>query len=211
MQFIKPTLPLPMIRTLQILGLSAAACFALGSAPVTASAQSSDATTKVSGDFKFSDGDKGTFVRTITETTTGSTETTVFTRRSDDATSTDTRTVTKNTDDTRTVTVSTQDFGVTTAFTSTRVVTPEKHGDAYGTGSYTDASGVTGTFTTLESSLGNISSVDATYTSAAGAITTELRLTDDELRLREHKIVTRNPDGTVTAEVRSLFVTHFGK
>ncbi len=210
MQPIKPTLPSPMIRTLQILGLSAAACFALGFTPINASAQTSDGTSKVSGDFKFSDGDKGTFVRTITETTTGSTETTVFTRRSDDATSTDSRTDTKNTDGTRTVTVSAQDFGATTAFTSTRVVTPEKHGDASGTGTFTDATGVSGTFTTLESSLGNISTVDATYTSAAG-VTTELRLTDDELRLREHKIVTRAPDGTVTAEVRSIFVTHFGK
>ena len=210
MLFTKPTLTIPMIRTLQILGLGAAACFALGFAPLGASAQSTDPTTTVRGDFKFSDGDKGTFVRTVTATATGSTETTVFTRRSDNATSTDTRTDTKNSDGTRTVTVSVQDFGATTAFTSTRVVTPEKHGDAYGTGTYTDATGVSGTFTTLESSLGNISSVDATYTSAAG-VTTELRLTDDELRLREHKIVTRNPDGTVTAEVRSIFITNFGK
>ena len=210
MQTTYPTLPTPMTRTLQSLGLAAAACFAFGFAPISARAQTSDATSKVSGDFKFTDGDKGTFVRTTTETATGSTETTVFTRRSDGATSTDTRTITKNTDGTRTVTVSDQDFGATTAFTSSRVVTPEKHGDASGTGTFTDASGVSGTFTTLESSLGNISTVDATYTSAAG-VTTELRLTDDELRLREHKIVTRNPDGTVTAEVRSLFITHFGK
>ena len=186
MQLTKSILPLPMTRTLQMLGLAAATYLTLGFAPVSASAQSSDATTTVRGDFKFTDGDKGTFVRTITETATGSSETTVFTRRSDDATSTDTSTSTKNSDGTRTVTVSTQDFGATTAFTSTRVVTPEKHGDAFGTGTFTYASGISGTFTTLESGLGNISTVDATYTSAAG-VTTELRLTDDELRLRESK------------------------
>ena len=199
-----------MTRTIQTLGLAAAACVALGFAPVNASAQTTSTTTTVRGDFKSTDGDKGTFVRTVSEATTGTTEMTVFTRHSDQATSTNTTTTVKNADGTRTVTYSHNDFGATAEYTSTKTVTPEKKGDAYGVGTYTDATGISGTFTTLESNLGNISTVDGTYVSASGT-TNELRLNDDELRLREHKTVTRGPDGTVTAVVLSLFITDFGK
>ena len=195
-----------LLRPLFALTLAATAFAALSLAPANVSAQSDTDTRR--GIFKDTDGNKGTFVTTITKTDTGSTEQTVFTRKSDQATSTDTTTSVKNADGTRTVNYSHNDFGTTAQYVSTKTVTPEKHGDAYATGTFTNAAGVSGTFTTLESNVGNVETVSATYTTANGT-TTDLRLKDSELRFTAVKTVALAPDGTVTANVNTRYITHY--
>lgn len=201
----KITLPATLLRPFSAFALTIAAFTALSLAPTDASAQS-DITT-IRGDFKDSNGNKGTYVATITKDGTSTTEQVVFTRKSDQATSTDTTTTVKNTDGSRTVNFSHNNFGATAQFTSAKTVTPEKHGQAYGTGTYTTAEGVSGTVTTLESGIGGTTAVNSTRASANGT-TIELRLRESGLGFTADKIITLNPDGTVSAAINTRFITH---
>ena len=193
-------------RLSSILSVAALACLGFAIAPTSVSAQTS-ATKTITGKFKFKDGNKGTYVTTITKSDTGETEVTVLTRSSDKATSTDTTVTTDNTDGSKLVNYSHNDFGVTAQYTSMKTVTPEKHGEAYGTGTYTTADGVSGVLSTLETSIGKIVAVNATYTTATG-VTRDLRLQDSELGFTADKIITIQPDGSVTTGLHTRYITH---
>ena len=197
----------PITRIVSTLALAATACATFGLAPMTASAQSTDGTTTIDGDFKFSDQSKGTFVETITISGAVSTDVTIYTRKSDNATSTDNKTTTTNADGSRLVTFSHNDFGATAQFTSSKTVTPEKHGEAFGNGTFTNADGTSGVFTTLETRVTGVEAISATYTTSTG-VTQDLHVTERELRFTGVKAISLNPNGTVTTEVHSLFVTH---
>ena len=200
---------IPLIRTharlASILAMTALAFVGCALAPVNASAQTTGTKT-ITGKFKFKDGNKGSYVTTITKSDTGTTEQTVYTRSSDKATSTDTTVTTDNTDGTKLVVYSHNDFGATAQFTSTKTVTPEKFGEAYSTGTYTTADGVSGVLNTLESSIDQIDAVNAIYTTATG-VTRDLRLKDSELGFTADKIITIQPDGTVTTALHTRFIT----
>lgn len=195
-------------RPTGILALSALAFVGCVLSPLSASAQTTTTPTKtITGRFKFKDGNKGTFVTTTTKSDTGDTELTVYTRSSDQDTSTDTTVTTDNADGTKLVTYSHNDFGATAQFTSTKTVTPEKYGEAYSTGTYTTADGISGVLSTLETSIGNIVAVNATYTTATG-VSRDLRLKDSELGFTAEKIITIQPDSTVTVGLHERIITH---
>lgn len=193
-------------RPLFALALAATACVGFAFAPASASAQTTTTKTII-GAFKFNDGNKGTYVTTITKTDTADTEVTVFTRVSDKATSTDTTVTTDNSDGTKLVTYSHNDFGATALYTSSKTVTPEKHGEAYGTGTFTNAAGVSGSLATLETKIGNINAASETYTTSTG-ISSDLHLKDSELGFTADKTIARAADGTVSTSIHTRFIAH---
>ena len=174
-------------------------------APTLASAQTTTET--ITGDFKSTDGNSGTYVNTITTDGATKTERIVFTRTSDGAISTDSRTAVKNSDHTRSVTYSHTDFGATAAFTSQKVVTREKHGQFIGKGTYTTATGDTGTLSTLESQAGSDNVVSEIDNSPTTGITQTLRLHEDVIGFHVVKTLSLAPDGTLTTVVNTRFVT----
>ncbi len=201
-----------MKRSLVILPALAflAAGFAL--APASASAQAATVTYPVihthSGNFKSTDGDSGTFVNTITDTSaTTKTDVVVFTRSSDNATKTDTTTTTLNADRSRTIAHSSVDYGATAPFTSNRTITREKHGQFVGTGTYTTASGDSGTLTTLETKAETVNVVSAVYNSATTGITNDLRLEDDGFGFVTVKRLSLDPSGKLTEVVTTRYIT----
>ena len=186
----------------------AAATFAFGLF-LTAGTLSAQTTKTIKGDFKSSDGNKGTFVRTVVTNGATTTDTTVFTRKSDEATRTDVETRTANTDGTHAVTVSHLDFGATAAYTAQKTVSNEKHGEFVGKGTYTTPTGDTGTLSTLESANGPINVVSATHTSATTGVAQFLDLDDDEFAFSASKHIELAPDGTVTAVLTTKYITGF--
>ncbi len=197
-----------LLRPLSALALVAAAFAALSVAPVSASAQ--DTTKTITGHFKDSDGNKGKYVTTITTNGTTTTEQTIRTRRSDGDTSTDTSTRVENTDGTKTDTYSHNDFGTTAQYVSTKTVTPEKLNEEYATGTFTNAAGVSGTLTSLRSTIGNVDTLSTTRTSSQGT-STELRLKDSELGYTADKFITLNTDGTITTALDTHIIGHVEK
>ncbi len=167
-------------------------------------------TTKtVKGDFRSSDGNSGTYVATIAVNGEVTTETVVYTRSSDQETSTDITTTTKDpADKSRTISYSHTDYGSTAEFTSNKTIAKVKGGFS-GSGTYTTAAGTTGTLTSLESSASGVSAKTTTYTSSAGKVTTNLRLEEDALDLGivAIKVLALNPDGTTTATVTTRYIT----
>lgn len=165
-----------------------------------------------SGVFQNSNGESGTFVETVTLNSADSkSDVTVFTRKSDQATRTETRDLTKNDDGTRTVDYRDTEYGSTAAFSSHKVLTREKDGQFSGAGTYTTADGTTGTLTTLESKAETVDAVSAVYRTSAGAISNDLRLEDSEPSFRVVKTVHLAADGTVTTLVHTRYVTGHGK
>lgn len=161
-----------------------------------------------SGVYKNSNGEGGTFVETVTKNSADSTsDVIVYTRGSDQATSTDTRNVTKNGDGTKTVDYRSTQFGSTAAFASHKTITREKNGQFVGTGTYTTADGTTGTLTTLESQAETVNVVSAVYRSTDDAITNDLRLEDSEPLFHVVKTIHLGPDGKATTLVHTRYVT----
>ena len=183
----------------------ASATFAVGLF-LTAAASAQSIKT-IDGDFKSSDGSQGTFVRTISTTGETTTTTTVFTRNSDKETSTNVDARTKNTDGTVAVSYSHTDFGATAAYKSQKTITREKHGQFVGKGTYTTATGDTGTLSILESKGGPVDVTSNLHVSATTGTTQVLDLDDEEFGFNVNKHITLNPDGTVTTVVTTRYFT----
>ena len=183
----------------------AAATFAAGM--FLTAAASAQTTRTVSGDFKSSDGNSGTFVRTIVNSGATLTDTTVFTRNSDKETSTDVDSRTKNTDGTIAVTYSHTDFGATAAYTAQKTVTKEKNGQFVAKGTYTTATGDSGTLSILESKTGPVDVTSNLHVSPTTGTTQVLDLEEDEFGFNIDKHITLAPDGTVTTVVTTRYFT----
>ena len=194
------------LRPLSFLVLAATACAGFALTSSHAWAQTDTTTKTITGDFRFTDGNKGTYVRTITTTATTESDVTVFTRASDQATSTDTTDTTENSDGTRLVQYSHNDFGATAQYTASKTVTPQKHGEASGTGTYTTAAGVSGSLTTLETKIGRIIAADETFTDATGT-TRDLHLKDSEAGFTLDKIITMAADGSISTSIHTRYIT----
>ena len=142
-----------------------------------------------SGSFRLSDGTVGTYVDTLTVADNVSTDKVVYTATSASGTSTVTTVTTLNTDGSRLVVYTDLGFGATVPFTSTTTfaacVTASAstggHGNmtagSIGTGTYTAADGTAGTLVSLLTRDGQDTILSTDYTSAAGVLTRELRLT----------------------------------
>ena len=122
-------------------------------------------------------------------------------------TQTDTTNTVKNSDGSRTVDYTSTSYGATTAFSSHRTITKEKHGQFVGTGTYTTATGVTGTLTTLETSAETVNVVSAVYNSATAGITNALRLEDDGFGFVTVKRLDLDPAGKLTVIVTTRYIT----
>ena len=146
-------------------------------------------------------------MNTITaNSATSKTDVVVFTRSSDSETRTDTTTTTLNADGTKTIAHNDTDYGATTSFTSNKTLTKEKHGQFVGSGTYTTAAGVNGTFTTLESKAETVNVVSAVYNATSG-ITNDLRLEDDGFGFVTVKVLDLAPTGTLTETVTTRYIT----
>ena len=181
----------------------ASATFAVGLF-LTAAASAQSIKT-IDGDFKSSDGNQGTFVRTVSVTGTTTTTSTVFTRSSDKATSTNVDARTKNGDGTTTVSYSHTEFGATAAYKSLKTVTKEKHGQFVGKGTYTTATGDSGTVSLLENRDGPVDVTSNLHVSPTTGTTQILDLEDGEFGFSVDKHITLNPDGTVTTVVTTRY------
>ena len=87
-----------------------------------------------------------------------------------------TTTTTTNPDGTTTVVFSDLDFGATVAFTSTTTYSAPVNGSAIGTGTFTAVDGTTGNLTSVTTRTGQADANSINFTSAAGALTRQLRL-----------------------------------
>ena len=161
----------------------------------------------VDGDFKSSDGSQGTFVRTVSNTGTTITYNTVYTRNSDKETSTDVDIRTKNTDGTIAVSYSHTDFGATAAYKSQKTITKEKNGQFVGKGTYTTATGDSGTVSLLESKGGPVDVTSNLHVSPTTGTTQILDLSDEEFGFSVDKHITLAPDGVATTLVTTRYFT----
>ena len=174
----------------------------------TASAQ----TTKTySGVFHSTDGNSGTYVRTTTVNGDTLSSTIVYTRESDKATATDTYTRTTDAEGDRTVTINDKDFGATASYVAQKTVTKEKHGQFVGKGTYTTATGDTGTLSTLESKAAFVDVLSDIHTSPTTGVTQFLDLRDREFGFTVIKHITLAPNGTVTTVVTTRYITGGGQ
>jgi hypothetical protein len=158
-------------------------------------------TTKtIKGRFHSTDGNSGNFVETIDTDGDVVTDTVVYTRNSDQETSTDITTVTgKDTGmGTYTVAFSHTDYGATAAFTSNKTVDYVKGGGHVGMGTYTTATGTTGTFRTLETVASDVKIVSTAYVPATGTGTNELRVQEESFGFTAIRDLTLDPDGKAT-------------
>ena len=161
-----------------------------------------------SGNFKSTDGNSGTFVNTVTvNSATSKSDIVVFTRSSDGAKKTDSTDTTINSDGTRTVAHSDIDYGATAAFTSTKTLTKEKHGQFVGKGTFTTAAGTTGTLTTLETKAETVNVVSAVYNNSTTGVTNDLRLEDDGFGFVTVKTLSLDPTGKLTETVTTRYIT----
>ena len=96
----------------------------------------------------------------------------VFTRTSDGATRMATTDTTIDPSG-RTLDYSSTDFARTGTFMSHKVITKEKNGQYAGAGTYTTATGDSGTLTTLETKAESVNVVSAIYNSPTTGITNE--------------------------------------
>jgi hypothetical protein len=159
-----------------------------------------DTTRITKGRFHSTDGNGGRFVETVVTDGDVVTETVVLTRNSDQETSTSITTTTGKDTGTGTYTVaySHTDYGATAAFTSNRTVDYIKGGGHVGTGTYTTATGVTGTFRTLENRVSDVKITSFAYLPATGTGTNELRIEEDTFAYTAVRELTLDPDGTAT-------------
>ena len=208
---IKPILPFTFAGCLATASLFAVTGSHAQTATPTATASPSGTPTPTDhtakGQFRDSSGNSGTFVETFTVADDVTTDTVVYTLSSDSTqTSTETLTTTTNTDGTKTVVYSDLGFGATAAFTSTTTYAASTKGVAAGTGTFTAADGTTGTLIALSIHNGPTSITNTDFTSAAGAVTREVRLEEKGGGGDSVKTVDVDAAGTVTVTT----VTRFG-
>lgn len=171
----------------------------------TAAVTTSSQDRSVSGQFKSSDGDAGTFIETYTVADPVTTDTIIYTMTDSTTTRTETLTTTANSDGTKTVTVNELGFGDTTAFTSTTTFAASKGGSAVGTGIYTAADGTTGVLAVVIARNGQTSITSTDFTSATGILTREIRL---EEKGQGDTVKTLNVDASGALTVTTI--TRFG-
>ena len=181
-------------RSLASLGLVAVALFCL-LAPASASAQ----TRTINGHFK-GDGTVGKYTRTVTIALDGSrTILTTYTRTGDKATRTDS--VTQTAEDSKggyTVDTSLLDFGATVADTTHEVVTRVKAGRHTSVGTYTTATGDSGTLTSVASATDSGTATSEVRVSPTTGTTQILRVERDADDFLSLQTMTLKPDGTAT-------------
>ncbi len=155
----------------------------------------------IKGNFHSNDGNDGTFVETVATNGDSKTDTVVYTRKSDHATSTDITTkVTNPANDSYTVAYSHTDFGSTAEFTSNKTVDKVK-GGFFGSGTFTTAAGVTGTLRTLETNAADVNVISNAYLPATGAGTNDLRVEEDALGFVVTRTLSVDPSGTTKSIV----------
>ena len=162
-----------------LLILTLAGCFAATHRSAAASSSATSSTTQdhpTSGRFQTSAGLKGSYEETFTVADSVATDTVVYTSADGTETSTVTTTTTANTDGTTTVAFSDLDFGATVAFTSTTTYSAPVDGSAIGTGTFTAVDGTTGTLVSVTTRTGQANVNSISFTSAAGALTRQVRL-----------------------------------
>jgi hypothetical protein len=166
----------------------------------TSSLAQAQTTKTIKGHFHSTDGNSGSFVETVDTDGDVVTTTVVYTRNSDKETSTDISTVTgKDTGvGTYTVAYSHTDYGTTAAYTSNRTVDYVKGGGHVGTGTYTTAAGVTGTFRTLETFVNEVKITSFAYLPATGTGINELRVEEDEFGFTAVRDLTLDATGKAT-------------
>ena len=172
---------------------------------------SAQTTKTYSGVFHSTDGNNGTYVRTTTVNGATLSSTIVYTRESDKATATDTYTRTTDGEGNRTVNIDDKDFGATAAYVAQKTVTKEKHGQFVGKGTYTTATGDSGTLSTLESAGGFVNVLSNIHTSPTTGVTQMLDLRDREFGFTAVKHITLAPNGTVTTVVTTRYITGGGQ
>lgn len=195
----------------------ALAALSLCLAPNLASAQSTDAaaatvtypvTRTLTGNFKSTDGNSGTFVETITlNSATSKSDTTVYTRSKDGESRTETSSTVTNADGSRTVDYSDTEYNATAPFVSQKTITKESHGQFYGQGTYTTAAGVTGTLTSLETRADSVNVVSTVFKAADGTVANRLRLEDDGFGFVTVKAIDLDAAGKVNTVVHTRYVT----
>ena len=192
-----------------LLILTLAACFATTHQSATAgSSSSSPSTTQdhtTSGSFQTSAGIKGSYEETFTVAGLVVTDTVVYTSADGTETSTVTTTTTTNPDGTTTVVFSDLDFGATVAFTSTTTYSAPVNGSAIGTGTFTAVDGTTGNLTSVTTRTGQADANSINFTSAAGALTRQLRLEERGGPGDTLKVVDVDVLGTLTSTTMSRF------
>jgi hypothetical protein len=190
------------IRHLAITAIAAAGLI------FTSGAALAGTTRTVKGVFHRTDGKNGTYVETIDTDGDTVTDTVILTLKDSKETATDITTkVTDSATHSYTVAYTHTDFGSTAQFTSNKTVDKKKGGEV-GTGTYTDVAGVSGTFTTLETSQGDVGAVTAAYTPSSGAKgTSDVRLEEDALGFKAVRYFTLLPSGNTTSLVTTRYIT----
>ena len=158
-----------------------------------------------SGDFQTSAGIKGSYEETFAIADSVVTDTVVYTSADGTETSTVATTTTTNTDDTTTVVFSDLDFGATVAFTSTTTYSAPVDNSTIGTGTYAAADGTTGTLTAIITRTGQANVTSINFTSAAGALTRQVRLEERGGPGDTLKVVDVDVLGTLTSTTLSRF------
>jgi hypothetical protein len=181
----------------------AATAFAAIGLVLSSGAVHAETTKTRKGAFKSTDGNRGTFIETVVTNGDTKTDTFVYTRGSDKETSTDITTTTDVSATSHTVSYSHTDYGSTTPFVSKKTVDEVKGGN-FGTGTYTNADGVSGTFRTLETSAGSVSVVSAAYIPSTGAGTNDLRVEEDTLGFKVVRTLSVDPAGTTSSITNTL-------
>ncbi len=180
----------------------------LAAGAVSAQSTAPASTTKtITGNFKSTDGNKGTYVRTIVTEGVTQTDTTVFTRASDQATATDVTTRTNQGNGVVVFNIKNTGFGETASYIATKTVTRQGRGNFAGTGTYTTPSGDSGTLTTLESNGAQVNVETTLRNSPKTGITEDLNLEDSEFGFTLVKHIVLSPDGTVKTTVSTRYIT----
>jgi hypothetical protein len=162
--------------------------------PTLAGAQTFTATGNFSGSAV------GTYTQTLTQTSGSRTVQIVYTRRGDQATRTDISTVTPT--DAKgdyTLTESSMDFGASEADSSTATYTRVNPGEFTGTGTYTTASGDTGTLTAVLTRTASGTSRSELHVSASTGNTVILRVDHEGGTTAGYKILMLSPTGALTS------------
>jgi hypothetical protein len=188
--------------------LLAVTAFAAIGLLASAGAQPLETSKTIKGEFNSTDGNHGTYVETTATEGNVETITIVYTRQSDKETSTD---ITVKTPDTATksytVSYSHTDYGSTAKFTSDKTVDKVK-GGYVGSGTYTNADGVSGKFRTLETTVDGINVISAAYIPATGTGTNELRVEQDALGFIAVRTLTVTPTGATTSVITTRYPKH---
>jgi hypothetical protein len=180
----------------------AVAAFAALGLMLSSGAAFAQTTKTIKGNFHSNDGNNGSFVETIATDGDSKTDTLVYTRRSDKATSTDIfTTVTNPTNDSYTVAYSHTDYGSTAEFTSNKTVDKVK-GGYFGSGTYTTATGITGTLRSLETKASDVGVTSTAYLPSTGtAGTNDLRVEEDALGFKVVRTLSVDSNGTTTSVI----------